>query len=551
MADRSIVRFKQVIASAGANLQRYRSEINDMNVFPVADGDTGDNMTHTLQAVLDELESLDGQSVDEIGRDEIVAAVARSALLGARGNSGVILSQILRGAADELVSRSGELVDPVLLAAAFSKSAEAAYESVREPAEGTMLTVIREMAHRATQELTKLSNPRLQRGVEPSRQDRLLAEVLEKVLETGYDSVERGPQLLPVLREAGVKDSGGYALTVIMEGIVAALKGRPVQECDETLTSARPVAVHLESATSRYRYCTNFVVSGFDLDRDVVIGRMESIGDSVIVVGDQKILRVHLHTDESTKAVNLCSAFGEISHLDLADMKEQIVQRQARLRERSESEAGVDLVTGVVAVASGAGMERLYIEFGAEIVSSGPSLNPSTEELLSAVHSIEADEIVLLPNSINVVMAAERAAELSEKRVEIVITGAQQAGLSALLAYEPHLPARLNAERMRKILKAVSEGSVAPAARDDKKGRFKAGDTVGFISERLAYWGEPAYVLKSVLCELAEGKELLTVFEGKDVPLDGHDLESLIPEGPEIELLDGGQPSFWWLMTAE
>ncbi len=549
MTDPSIARFRQVIASAGANLQRYRREINDMNVFPVADGDTGDNMMHTIQAVVDELENLDGQSVDEIGRDEVVAAIAKAALLGARGNSGVILSQILQGGADELVSRSGELVDAVLLAAAFSRSTVAAYESVREPVEGTMLTVMREMSHRATQELTKLSSPRLQQGVESEDQDALLAHVLEKVLQAGKDSVERGPQLLPELREAGVKDSGGYALTVLMEGAIAALKGNPVTEGGEFVAQRRPMAEH--HASSKYRYCTNFVVSGVGLDREVVIGQMERMGDSMMVVGDQATLRVHVHTDQHEEAVELCRAFGEVSHVDVADMKEQIEQRKARLEEHRSERAVTDAVTGVVAVACGEGMERLYSEFGAAVVGAGATLNPSTEELLAAIHSMKTDEVVLLPNSTNVVMAAERAAELSEKLVEIVVTGAQQTGLAALLGYEPHDRAKSNAESMRHAIRGIKEGSVAPAARDDNKGRFSAGEAVGFIGAQIAFWGDPPDVLSSVLKELAVDAELLTVIKGKDTPLDDRTLEDLLPDGPEVELLDGGQQNFWWLVAAE
>ncbi len=549
MTDRSIVRFRQVIASAGANLQRHRREINDMNVFPVADGDTGDNMMHTIKAVADELESLDGQSIDEIGRDEIVAAVAKAALLGARGNSGVILSQILRGAADELVSRSGELVDPILLAAAFSRSTVAAYESVRDPVEGTMLTVMREMSHKATQELTKLSSPRLQKGAEPEDQDALLAQVLERVLEAGKESVERGPQLLPELREAGVKDSGGYALTVLMEGAIAALIGKPVPEGGEPVALGRPMTEH--HGSSKYRYCTNFVITGHGLDREVVIGQMERAGDSVMVVGDQVTLRAHVHTDRPGETVELCRGLGEVSHVDVADMKEQIAQRDARLMEYRTEQVAADVVTGVVAVASGEGMERLYGELGATVVGAGPTLNPSTEELLAAIHSIVADEVVLLPNSTNVVMAAERAAELSEKLVEIVVTGAQQAGLAALLGYKPNDRADANAESMRRVLRGIKEGSVAPAARDDNKGRFSAGEAVGFIGARIAFWGDPPNVLRSVLEELAEGTELLTIINGKDTPLDDGTLEGLIPDGPEVELLDGGQQNFWWLIAAE
>src|SRR3989442_5186515 len=209
MSDPSLVRFRRAVAAACAELESRRQEVNDLNVFPVADGDTGDNMAMTLRAVLTELDRINGQPIDDIGRGEVVDAVARAALLGARGNSGVILSQIVRGAAQELASRPGELVDPILVAAALAKAADAAYDSVRDPAEGTMLTAVRAMAHRVTHELAHMRTQRLDPGVEPAAQDGLLADVLERALEAGIDAVERGPEQLPALREAGAGRARG------------------------------------------------------------------------------------------------------------------------------------------------------------------------------------------------------------------------------------------------------------------------------------------------------------------------------------------------------
>ena len=219
MADPSLLRFRLVIEAALAQLESRRQEVNDLNVFPVADGDTGDNMALTLRAVLTELDNLSTQGdIDEIGRDQIVDSVARAALLGARGNSGVILSQLIRGAAEELISRPGELVDPVLIAAAMARAADRAYGSVRDPAEGTILTVVREMAARASSEIAHMSEPRLQHRVDDATQNEMLAYVLEHALDAGQASVKRGPDLLPILREAGVVDAGGYGLTIIFAG---------------------------------------------------------------------------------------------------------------------------------------------------------------------------------------------------------------------------------------------------------------------------------------------------------------------------------------------
>src|SRR5919106_4227309 len=220
MADPSIERFRRVISAASAYLEDRRQEVNDLNVFPVADGDTGDNMALTLRAVSDELDRLDGQLVDEIGRTELVNALARAALMGARGNSGVILSQIVRGAAEELASRPGELVDPVRVAASFARAADAAYESVRDPAEGTMLTVVREMAHSVAQQLAHIEEQRLSSEVSAEEQDATLAQVLERAIEAGEAALERTPQQLDVLGEAGVVDAGGYGLVLIMAGVV-------------------------------------------------------------------------------------------------------------------------------------------------------------------------------------------------------------------------------------------------------------------------------------------------------------------------------------------
>src|SRR6476661_6550247 len=280
MSDPSIARFRRVITSAYASLEARRQEVNDLNVFPVADGDTGDNMAMTMRAVMEELDRLDGLEVDEVGRTRLVQALARAALMGARGNSGVILSQIVRGAAEELASRPGELVDPVLVAAAF---ASAAYESVREPAEGTMLTVFREMAHSLARQLAHLEadKQRLGRDVSDSQQDAILAEVLERAIEDGERAVARTPEQLEVLRESGVVDAGGHGLVLILAGVVAALRGGDdeIPEISHYDAPRRSLPHHEDS---RFRYCTNFIVAGSGLSWRDFLPRLEGLGDSVL-----------------------------------------------------------------------------------------------------------------------------------------------------------------------------------------------------------------------------------------------------------------------------
>jgi uncharacterized protein len=554
VADPSIERFRKVVASACALLEARREEVNDLNVFPVADGDTGDNMVQTLRAVMVELDRLNGLMVDEIGRDQIVQTVARAALLGARGNSGVILSQVVRGAAEELSSRPGELVDPVLVSAAMARAADAAYSSVRDPAEGTMITVVREMAHRVATELAHMKKPRLGPDATDEEQDAVLAEVVEQALEAAQESVERGPDLLPVLREHGVVDAGGYGITLLVAGLLAGLRGEgdaPVVAHHET--TLRPHGPHHEE--SEFRYCTNFVVSGRELaERRSFVAPLEEMGDSVLVVGDSSTLRVHVHTDDPEQAVALFDRVGTVERLDVADMHEQQAERTARLGPDGDGGSAEVGNCGVVAVAAGEGLKRLYRELGAYVVEGGSSLNPSTFELLAGIHGVPAEEVIVLPNSSNVIMAADRAAELSEKTVAVVESRWPQAGLTCLVQHDPARSAEENAMRLGHALEEISVGAVAPAARDDRQGRFREGDAVGFVGEELVAWGAPDETLGAVIARLSERSEMVSCFAGEGAPLDPDAIVAVgarVAPDLEVECLEGGQAHYWWLLAAE
>jgi uncharacterized protein len=543
MPDPSIARFRRVITAAYAHLEERRQEVNDLNVFPVADGDTGDNMAMTMRAVMEELDRLDGLEVDEIGRTRLVQALARAALMGARGNSGVILSQIVRGAAEELASRPGELVDPVLIASAFASAADAAYDSVRDPAEGTMLTVFREMAHSIARQLARLEadKQRLDRGVSDEQQDAVLAEVLERAVADGQKAVERTPEQLEVLRESGVVDAGGYGLVLILAGVVAGLRGArdglPEISHHEAPRLSRP---HHED--SRYRYCTNFIVSGTELKSREFLPRLEGLGDSVLVVGDEVTLKVHVHTDDPEAAVELFEGAGEVTNLDVADMREQIAERNARL---------VTGRSGAMAVAAGKGMARLFGELGAHVVDGGETLNPSTYELLAGIHEVPAEEVVVLPSSSNVIMAAERACELSEKPARVVRATSQQTSLLALIELDPNATAEENAERLTFALAEIAAGGVAPAARDDAQGRFRQGDAVGFVGEEIVAWGGAGSTLAATIERLAQGAEIVTVIAGEEAPIPLAEIDPHVPDGVEVETHEGGQPSWWWLLAAQ
>jgi uncharacterized protein len=542
MSEPQIARFRRVVSSAYASLEARREEVNDLNVFPVADGDTGDNMAMTMRAVMEELDRLDGQSVDEVGRTELVQALARAALMGARGNSGVILSQIVRGAAEELASRPGELIDPTLVAAAFARAADAAYASVREPAEGTMLTVFREMAHSISRQLAHLDKEKQRLGSDATEaeQDAVLAEVLERAIADGERAVARTPEQLEALRESGVVDAGGHGLVLILAGVVAGLRGDggELPEVQHHEPPRRSLPHHEDS---RYRYCTNFIVSGSGLGNREYLPRLEKLGDSVLVVGDDVTLKVHVHTDEPEAAVALFDGVGEVTNLDVADMREQMAERDARLSGR----------TGVVAVAAGEGMHRLFGDLGAHVVPGGETLNPSTYELLAGIHSVASEEVLVLPSSSNVIMAAERACELSEKPARVVPATSQQASLLALVELDPDASLDENAERLGEALAGVATGGVAPAARDDAQGRFKKGDAVGFVKGEIVAWGGAGSTLAQTLQGLAEGAEIVTVIGGEGAPIPLEEIDTHVPDGVEVETHEGGQPSWWWLLAAQ
>jgi DAK2 domain fusion protein YloV len=574
VTDTNLIRFRAAVAGALAHLESRREEVNDLNVFPVADGDTGDNMVLTLRAVLEELDRLQGsdssKTIDEIGREEIVQSVARAALLGARGNSGVILSQLIRGAAEELVSRPGQLIDATLIGAALANAADRAYASVREPAEGTILTVAREMAHGIMADLAHSEDAaRMSPTTEPREQDLVIAKTLERAVEAGTDSVKRGPEMLAALRDAGVVDAGGHALTVIFAGVVAALRD---EEPPELAHYAPAKITHPEHSSSTYRYCTNFAVTGYDLVPASFASALEALGDSVLVVGDPNTLKVHLHTDEPERATALFDGAGEVSHLDVADMHAQVTEREQRLMGGAPSNgslAGAShdsgrlssiaeetgfrprMRCGALAVVSGAGLTRMYGELGVHTIDGGPTLNPSTYELLAGIHEVPAEEVVVLPGSANVVMAAERAAELSDKQVLVVPATSQQTGLAVAVALQSDRGVRENVQAMNEALDALRTGAVAPAARADAHGRFRQGEAVGFVEEQVVAWGEPRETLLAVLQALAADTELISVLAGEGAPLELSELEGIMDGHVELELRHGGQSAYWWLLAAE
>ena len=361
--------------------------------------------------------------------------------------------------------------------------------------------------------------------------------------------MKRGPDLLPVLRDAGVVDAGGYGLTVIFAGVVAALRGTPPPPLEH---HAPARVTHPQHHSSSYRYCTNFAVTGEGLSPAPWIPQLEVIGDSVLVVGDSHTLKVHVHTDEPELATGLFDGTATVSRLDVADMRLQMAERASRLNDGDGTGVGgIGATCAALAVVAGEGMGALFGSLGAVPLDGGATLNPSTYDLLAGIHGVPAEQVVVLANSPNVIMAAERAAELSDKTVCVVRTRSQQAGLAAAVALDPSHGAEANAAAMADALAHVRTGAVTEAARDDTSERFRRGEAVGFVDEELVAWGEPAATLEAVLGALARDAELLTLIAGDGVPLDEAAVTALAPTEVEVEYSYGGQPSYWWLISAE
>jgi fatty acid kinase len=513
------------------NLEAHRQRIDDLNVYPVPDGDTGTNLVLTVRGVV---EAIEHAPTDE--RAPLAHEITRAALLSARGNSGVILSQIVRGfaaGADEHGAAPGPL-----LARAFRSASDAAYAAMREPVEGTMLTVVREMAEEAEARV----------GAAQS-----LAELLQAVLERGESALARTPDLLDVLAAAGVVDAGGAGLVEIVRGAVFTATGQPLPEAPVAADHLGTEAIHQE--LSRFRYCTTFVVEGEALDRAAIESRLEPLGDSLLVVGDASTLKVHVHTDDPGVALAVGTAVGVIGGVEIANMHRQATAREERLLSAPGSSA---LRCGLVAVCQGAGSKRLFEQLGAAIVvEGGQTMNPSAAEIVAAIEAVPAPEMIVLPNNSNVVLAAEQAAELSAKEVRVLPSHSVQAGLAAMVPFLSTSSVDENERAMRDALESVATGEVAIASRDaDLDGlEVREGAYLGLVDgTAVAAGDELQAVALAVVERLLEGdRGWLGILTGDAAPsLDGivaavHDAHP----GLDVEVNEGGQPHYPLLLAAE
>ncbi len=530
-------------------LEQNRDHVNSLNVFPVPDGDTGTNMLLTMRSAYSRVEHSDETHV---GR--VAAQVAQGALMGARGNSGVILSQIWRGLAAELSGK--ETFDATDLAVAFQSAADTAYKGVMRPVEGTILTVIREGAAEAADAVRKSDDLRF---------------MLERVLERCQQALERTPDLLPILRQAGVVDSGGQGLVYLLDGMLRYAQGKlqlngPTAEAAAPPAPAAPLPAQAravpEGGSLEFPYDVQFILSGRNLNVLEVRARIDAMGDSTVVVGDENTIKVHVHVSDPGQPISYGISLGHISDVVVENMQEQmedIVQGTTQAPPPAAPTVQPDEVA-VVVVASGPGLAGVFRSLGAAgIVNGGQTNNPSTEEIYQAIDELPTDKIIVLPNNKNIILAAEAARDLSVKQVAVVPSRSAPQGIAALMALNPDRDVAANAEAMTRALKLVKTGEITRATRSVQLDgvEVQEGALIGLAEGRLTCSGPDEM---SVLGELLEHLEvgdcgLVTLYYGADVKLaQAADAAEFIrgryPE-VEVEVIEGGQPHYTYILGAE
>jgi len=527
--------FKRLLEAALVWLEHHSEAINALNVFPVPDGDTGTNMLLTLESAYKEIATLPEKSISKIAE-----AAAYGALMGARGNSGVILSQILRGFASGV--EGCDVFDAAGFASALSHASDTAYKGVIKPVEGTILTVVRESAEAAKDIARNTDN---------------LRHVFEHVVHEAGASVARTPTLLPVLRDAGVVDAGGQGLYVILEGMSRYLHGETVKyngALEAEVSLLRPEAV-----ADEYDYDVQFIIRGENLDLNEIRTTITAMGDSVLVVGDSKAIKVHVHTPEPGTPINYGASTGTLSRIIVENMQEQyqeFVMGQSRPAPAVEELS--DIAT--VAVASGEGLALVFESLGVStVVRGGQTMNPSTQDLLKAVESASVDNVILLPNNSNIILAAEQAKAMAQKNVIVVPTKTMPQGISAMLAFNYQADLETNARVMARATGDVETIEITTATRDVEIDdvAVKTGQIIGLLNDRLHTAGEsPQEVILTMLDQLdLMDFEILTLYYGEDVTQEdanalAADLENLGAD-LEIEVVEGGQPHYYYILSLE
>ncbi|WP_186422717.1 DAK2 domain-containing protein [Lacrimispora celerecrescens] len=541
---------------AGAKgLEAKKEWINELNVFPVPDGDTGTNMTMTIMAAAKEVAAIENPTMESLAK-----AISSGSLRGARGNSGVILSQLFRGFTKEIAAANQ--VTATVLANSFVRATETAYKAVMKPKEGTILTVARGMAEKAAELVTETED---------------ILEFCQKVIEHGDYVLSQTPEMLPVLKQAGVVDSGGQGLMQVMKGAFDCLSGKEVDLSVEV--EKRPVdAAGASGATTadidiRFGYCTEFIINlenHYDDKKEHDFkGYLESIGDSIVVVSDDDVVKVHVHTNDPGLAIQKALTYGSLSRMKIDNMREEHQEKLIKESEKlaAQQKAEVEKKAeqrkpyGFISVSVGEGLDEIFRGIGADyLIQGGQTMNPSTEDMLNAIEKVNADTIYILPNNKNIILAAEQAKSLVEdKKVIVIPSKTIPQGITAIINFAPDLSPEDNEKIMTEEMSRVKTGQVTYAVRntmiDDIE--IREGDIMALGDSGILAVGKEieSTVLEAMEAMVEEESELVTIYYGKDVKEEAaKELKEKAEElfsHCEVELHAGGQPIYYYLISVE
>ncbi len=533
--------FALMIKSGANNLSNNKSKVDALNVFPVPDGDTGTNMSLTFRNAANNI------PYDSASCDEVAKSAASFTLRGARGNSGVILSQIFRGIASRAKGKA--ILSANDFARCLKEGSDSAYRAVMKPTEGTILTVIRACADAAT----------------AYNGDGDFSEFLEYVIKEGNDTLLKTTDMLPALSQAGVVDAGGQGLMLIFEGMLYYLKNESVitseESFDEAKSSSESAQSKISSEDIKYTYCTEFIIekSSSAIRADKMKSAISKIGDCMVVIDDEDIIKVHIHTNNPGFVLEHAVRLGELSTVKIENMKLQHSNIVNKEEEKPAPPAAPKVKNAAVAVAAGSGVEGLFKDLGASVISGGQTMNPSTDDILSVIESINAENIFVLPDNKNIIMAAQQAAEMSEKNVFVIPTKTIPQGISAMVAFEPSRSPEENAAAMENAAKNVSTGLITHAVRDTTVNgkEIHSGDILGLVEGDITSVSKDATeTAKEIITKIAdEDTELITVIYGEDITENEADAlrefaEFKFPDS-DVSVYSGGQPVYSYILSAE
>lgn len=533
-------KFRDMFVSGANNLQNNKDLVDKLNVFPVPDGDTGTNMSLTISYAIKELSKVNNDNITDIGK-----ALSKGSLMGARGNSGVILSQIIRGIAKSIEGKDSLNVND--LALALKNGSDTAYKAVIKPIEGTILTVIRETGEYA---------------VKTANENMDMIDFLELVVKQANESLEKTPELLKALKEAGVVDSGGKGLVLILEGMLSSLKGNNIDSIAGGVSSNVEVKVEQNISTEdiKFQYCTEFILESDKVDDLVIREKFMKFGDSLAVVGDEGVIKVHVHTNDPGLALQEALSYGQLLTIKIENMKlqhENVVLSEAEQTKKVQVE---EKEYGFIATSMGAGLAQIFKDFGVDhIIEGGQTMNPSTEDFMKAIESLHARNIIILPNNSNIIMAANQAKELSDKNIIVIPTKNVAQAFATLVTFDGDATAEENESNMVEALSTVKSGQVTYAVRDTVINdiEVKEGNIIGLAEGKLLAAGEGVNEITTNLIEklVDEDSAIITLFYGEDTSKEdaealASDLEEKF-EDIDVELHYGGQPLYYYLISVE